>query len=129
MKGLSETGRLGNATIREFADGEQKGWQAAGFYALAYDMTGVTNFTSGERVISVRGSDDGRAQDIINGYPTALAFPLTPQAALAVSFSRAVIGESLDPTVVNNTIITGHSLGAGIAGYISGLYRVGRRII
>ena len=32
-------------------------WQAAGFYAIAYDMTGVAGFTAGERVIAYRGTD------------------------------------------------------------------------
>ncbi len=32
--------------------------QAAGFYALAYDMTGVSGFASGERVIAYRGTDN-----------------------------------------------------------------------
>ena len=29
--------------------------EAAGFYAIAYDMTGVAGFGAGERVISYRG--------------------------------------------------------------------------
>lgn len=37
---------LGNATA-----------QAAGFYAIAYDMTGVEGFNPGEIVISYRGTD------------------------------------------------------------------------
>jgi hypothetical protein len=36
--------RIGNATLRPFGEDEQQGWQAAGFYALAYDMSGVSGF-------------------------------------------------------------------------------------
>ena len=60
IKDLPDTGRLGNALIKtressgiddtEFAD-----WEAAGFYAIAYDMTGVAGFGADERVISYRG--------------------------------------------------------------------------
>ncbi len=55
VSGLSESGQIGGATIREFKVGEQDGWEAAGFYAIAYDMTGVAGFGAGERVISYRG--------------------------------------------------------------------------
>jgi hypothetical protein len=57
ITGLSESGRLGTAIIREPGEDEQEGWQAAGFYAIAYDMTGVAGFADGERVISYRGTD------------------------------------------------------------------------
>jgi hypothetical protein len=57
ISGLNENGDIGNATIRVFSVDEQDGWQAAGFYAIAYDMTGVAGFTADERVISYRGTD------------------------------------------------------------------------
>lgn len=47
---LGETGQLGWASVREFEAGEQSGWQAAGFYAIAYDWNGQT-------VISYRGTN------------------------------------------------------------------------
>lgn len=46
--------RIGRATIRSQDNSE--GAIAAGFYAIAYDMTGVSGFAAGERVISYRGS-------------------------------------------------------------------------
>ena len=52
IKDLPETGTLGRSTIREFGEDEQVGWEAAGFYAIAYDMTGVAGFVSGEKVMS-----------------------------------------------------------------------------
>lgn len=50
IRGLEESGHLGSATIRTFEDGEQEGWQDAGFYAIAYDW-------NGETIISYRGTD------------------------------------------------------------------------
>ncbi len=55
VEGLDEEGQIGNATI--IPTPSQTGWQAAGFYAIAYDMTGVAGFAAGERVISYRGTD------------------------------------------------------------------------
>jgi hypothetical protein len=34
---LSEAGNIGAATIRLFQPREQEGWEAAGFYAVAYE--------------------------------------------------------------------------------------------
>jgi hypothetical protein len=50
LNGLTESGAIGTATIREFQPGEQEGWEAAGFYAIAYDW-------NGETVISYRGTN------------------------------------------------------------------------
>ena len=47
---LPEKGSIGLAGIREFQPREQLGWQAAGFYAIAYNW-------NGERVISYRGTN------------------------------------------------------------------------
>ncbi len=47
---LAESGGIGTATIRPFEPGEQDGWEAAGFYAIAYDW-------NGETVISYRGTN------------------------------------------------------------------------
>jgi hypothetical protein len=94
----NEAGRqLGRATILNFD--LPQGSVAAGFYALAYDMTGVSGFAAGERVISYRGSDEGRARDIINGYPAALGWPLSAQGNLAIAFARAVAGADVLPAL------------------------------
>ena len=52
IEGLSSTGDIGKANILTFPDSVSAGWQAAGFYAIAYDMTGVAGFGAGERVMS-----------------------------------------------------------------------------
>ena len=55
IRGLSETGKLGTATLRPATSGQKAGWQAAGFYAIAYDW-------NGEKVISFRGTDFGEVE-------------------------------------------------------------------
>ncbi len=64
LKGLASPGpnpaadvsiQIGKAKIiRDAADADGTA-QAAGFYALAYDMTDVEGFADGERVIAFRG--------------------------------------------------------------------------
>ena len=117
ISGLDESGDIGNATIRDFELGEKAGWQAAGFYAIAYDMTGVAGFAAGERVISYRGTDgasDFYAYGIGLGQPFALTGGLTNQARLTIEIYRAVAGSGTDPFAANITT-TGHSLGGGLA--------------
>ncbi len=61
IKGLESPGpnpdddvdiRIGRAKITRDANDESGLAQAAGFYAIAYDMTGVAGFVSGERGMS-----------------------------------------------------------------------------
>ncbi|PXW76083.1 hypothetical protein C7451_106249 [Blastomonas natatoria] len=56
--GLSPSGNIGNATI-EFQSrvSPESGEVGAGFYAIAYDMTGVAGFSAGQTVIAYRGTD------------------------------------------------------------------------
>ena len=120
-----------------------KGSVAAGFYALAYDMTGMANggaFADGETVIAFRGTNfvlnpsffqSPAWDDIINGWTVSaggtgfsgFSSIAGRQARLAIEFYRAVtqsLGSS-DPRSPNITS-TGHSLGGGLAGFVSGLY-------
>jgi hypothetical protein len=144
VKKLSETGTLGGATLLAATAEQQRGWQAAGFYALAYDMTGVSGFAAGERVISYRGSDNIEKQtavinflakfpyligsgfnilptddDVTNGYGVAFGYPDGIQARLSIEFFRAVAGATLEEA---NITVTGHSLGGGLAGLVAGIY-------
>lgn len=78
--GLAEDGMIGNASIREFQPREQDGWQAAGFYAIAYDWNGQT-------IISYRGTDEPSpflpASDIWTRLSLGAASspPIKPQTA------------------------------------------------
>lgn len=88
VSGLAETGTLGTATLRAATEEQKAGWEAAGFYAIAYDW-------NGETIISYRGTDaprDAIAFGIGAGQPFALTGGLTDQARLTVEFYRAVAG-------------------------------------
>ena len=54
--------KIGQATVLNID--LPAGSKAAGFYALAYDMTGVAGFADGERVVAYRGSDNFLGQKI-----------------------------------------------------------------
>jgi hypothetical protein len=101
--------QIGNANIITFPDSVSAGWQAAGFYALAYDMTdmaGGGQFADGERVISYRGTNfapGNNAQEFLNsplfrdawnGWTAGAGFPQASQAQLALDFYRAVAGNA-----------------------------------
>jgi hypothetical protein len=90
---------------------------AAGFYAIAYKNT-----TTGETVISYRGTDfngslfhpfvDSKkgGSDLLNGYGLAFGSTTSAQSVLAAAFYDAV-----NPGAGTVTL-TGHSLGGGLAG-------------
>jgi hypothetical protein len=113
--GLGGSGsQIGNATMLNVA--LPNGSTAAGFYASAYSWNGKT-------IISYRGTNadsiEAAAADIENGWITGLGFAST-QSAMAGAFYTAVTGLNLS-TASASTILTGHSLGGGLAGYISAL--------
>lgn len=86
--------------------------QAAGFYAVAYDWNGKT-------VISYRGTDDFTL-DPAFGWPVAIGGPGAEQGKLAASFYRSVVGD--DNMFTSDALITGHSLGGGLAGLVGAVY-------
>jgi hypothetical protein len=111
--------KIGNATISSQVDiDEGSAAIAAGFYALAYDMTGVSGFADGERVIAYRGTDSPLS-DIWNGYGPAFGAPDGLQALLTLEFYRAVAGAN---AAKGKTLVTGHSLGGGLAGLVGSIF-------
>ncbi len=113
--GVSGLGtQIGNSALVPFQT--PTAWVPAGFYAAAYRLA------SGEIVISYRGTDV-MALDMPNGYPLGSGNPLAPQARMAIEFYLAV--KALSATEQNpypTIILTGHSLGGGLAGFVAGLY-------
>ncbi len=91
--------------------------QQAGFYGIAYDW-------NGETVISFRGTDNFSANptqggsDVLNGWVAALGTQ-TSQVDEALSFYAAVTGQSVFAGAAANVVLTGHSLGGGLAGIVS----------
>ena len=90
--------------------------QQAGFYAIAYRVgDGVDGIERGTTVISYRGTDD--PVDYLKGWliGAGVTAPIT-QADETVEFYSAVV-DSLPSNT--NVILTGHSLGGGLAGLAS----------
>jgi hypothetical protein len=101
--------RIGNATVLN-VDLPQ-GSQAAGFYAIAYQVSGVSGIADGTTVIAFRGSDNipglwdiftnyvtgtPSNSDANSGFGIAVGSPYGPQAALAIRFYQAALGNSGD---------------------------------
>jgi hypothetical protein len=102
--------QIGTATFQNIPN--PTGAEFAGFYAAAYD-------TSYGKVISYRGTSTdtigATATDIFNGWITGAGFAST-QSDMAKAFYTDVTGQSITAGAAANTILTGHSLGGGLAG-------------
>ena len=86
-----------------------------GFFAQSYSW-------SGQSVISYRGTDDFET-DGRYGYGIAAGLAdgsFSEQGRLALEFYRSVM-TTADPRDAN-ILLTGHSLGGGLAGYVASLY-------
>jgi len=104
--------RIGIATIFEQAQSEAA--VEAGFYAIAYRLGDQT-------IISYRGTSfDGlpASNDVANGWSLGAGFSNASQGDLAIEFYRSVTEQSgaTFSSDASNTILTGHSLGGGLAG-------------
>jgi hypothetical protein len=93
----------------------------AGFYALAYDMTGVSGFADGERVISYRGTDGILSGDLLYAWSLGGGLASASQGKLAIDFYNAVSGPNVYDAHVSTITTTGHSLGGGLAGFVATL--------
>lgn len=110
---------VGFATLRA-ADvrNQPDGYQNVGFFATAYDL-------NGEVVISYRGTDfqggiDELAADVFNGWIASFGTTPSPQLAAAELFYETVAQRDVFEGAPN-IVLTGHSLGGGLAGYIGAL--------
>lgn len=118
--GLGEVGKIGNATILTRADvGIEDAtydlWQTAGFYALAYDIGGDgPEGLAGKTVISYRGTDS--PLDHSTGWSVGAGnIDDWTQAPLALDFYNAATGQSYRDGPAGDVVLTGHSLGGGLA--------------
>ena len=111
--GLEVAGGLGDATVG--ADSAILGNDvdiSAGFFAQSY-------FWNDNMIISYRGTDS--AIDLWTGWTVGLGFPATSQATLAIEFYEEITGNSVFEGESENVQLTGHSLGGGLAGFVSTL--------
>jgi Protein of unknown function (DUF2974) len=110
-QGIILSGNVGTAALRAFELPQR--YEAASFFAQAYTWNGQT-------VISYRGTDVF-STDFSTGYGIGHGFSGGAQGTMAVQFYRTVIGNA-DPFTAN-VILTGHSLGGGLAGYVATIFR------
>jgi hypothetical protein len=133
LNGLGGKGsRIGTATVGEDALTllTKGAAEAAGFYAIAYQVSGVSGIADGTTVVAFRGSDNipglwdiftnyvtgtPSNSDANSGFGIAVGSPYGPQAALAIRFYQAALGDTLP----SDALVTGHSLGGGLAGLVS----------
>lgn len=93
VSGLAAAGRIGKAQIftHAIAKLDPEEVVGAGFYAIAYDMTGVVGFSVGEKVISYRGTDNynplALGNDLWNGWTLGAGFADASQGGLAAQLS------------------------------------------
>jgi hypothetical protein len=123
IEGLGGAGTgIGNATIGDdstlrLAEGADV---AAGFYAVSY-----TDQTTGKVYISYRGTDNPnplqKGNDLWNGWTAGIGYSGASQAGLAIDFYQQITGQSVYDPNASNVLLTGHSLGGGLAGFVSAL--------
>ncbi len=102
---------VGNAVMfNQLAD------ESIGFFASAYHYNGKT-------VISYRGTDNtdlfDPTNDIISGWTIGGGFTEDTQAGRAIQFYEMVTGKSVHDGPAEDVVLTGHSLGGGLAGFVS----------
>jgi len=101
--------------------------QDAGFYAVAYEVQagaweGLAEDTT---VISFRGTDRAfgwTGSDAWNGWGIGVGAFEGDQARLGQEFFQAVTGTTDGEARDGNALLTGHSLGGGLAGFLASLH-------
>jgi hypothetical protein len=103
--------QIGNAAVLTQLDTSPNSTSVSvGFYAIAYSW-------GGETIVSYRGTDG--LNDVTKGWTTAAGWA-SAQAQLAIEFYNAATGrDAFDVALPANVTLTGHSLGGGLAGFVS----------
>jgi hypothetical protein len=139
ISGLSDdtNTKIGNAKVSAHSSNDTQSREFnAGFYAISYTLdkavgSGTDGLEAGTKIISYRGTDnffpwsdpDRGASDLTNGW-LAGAGKLTAQTNLALQFYSGVTGKDTFEGAAAKTVVTGHSLGGGLAGFVSALTKV-----
>lgn len=101
--------KIGTATVQSTPQSVDVNlWEPKSFFAAAYDTPYGT-------VISYRGTDDP-GSDAWTGWLTGGGVWWLSQARLAAEFYQAVTGTTDGDPRNGSAILTGHSLGGGLAG-------------
>jgi hypothetical protein len=86
-------------------------WADYGFEATSYRLD------NGDLAIAFRGTDD--APDLVYGWPLGVGWAWAGQSGLTVDLYEAVAGHDIHDEAGIKPLVTGHSLGGGLAGYAS----------
>ncbi|MEQ1718351.1 MAG: hypothetical protein ABL907_20610, partial [Hyphomicrobium sp.] len=116
ITGLSEAAgnQIGNATIALTTEDQFK---SVSFYAAAYDWNGQT-------VISYRGTTfeaGPNLGDILYGWTLSAGYGSSAQPQLAKEFYNQVTGLPIYGPPSADVVLTGHSLGGGLAAFVASL--------
>ena len=84
------------------------------FYAIAYQ------FPTGP-VIAYRGTSS-IPFDLVNGYEIGAGSSFAPDAYYALSFYKSVAAQQSTDLQSSGIVVTGHSLGGGLAGFVGAIY-------
>jgi hypothetical protein len=135
-EGISGLGGVGSSVgsakiIKQSGTAENDPDRVAGFYAIAYELTAPVGkegdiLASDTTVIAYRGTDQilpswGETWgDLLQGWTLGAGWPdAGSQGNLSLVFYAAVTGQSaeqiFDAETTGNTVVTGHSLGGGLA--------------
>jgi hypothetical protein len=118
--GLGDVGSsIGNATVITQSPSNPNSLEVQkSFFAQAYTWNGQT-------VISYRGTDTpspfSSGNDFWTGWTLGAGFPSASQGTMARQFYETVTGQSVFAAAPSDVILTGHSLGGGLAGFIAAL--------
>lgn len=81
---------------------------------------------NGQSIIAYRGTVSASFATVWteaeNGYGVGAGSPSGPQALEAINFYRQAVASSNSSPFGSNIVVTGHSLGGGLAGFVGALY-------